>query len=59
MNKPHTAEQRLALSRMLIVTALREPAWMVLTQRWLKGHWRRATQERHSDAVKPSPSCGH
>jgi hypothetical protein len=32
----HHTEQRLALSRILIVTALREPTCVVLLQRWVK-----------------------
>ena len=32
----HVNEQRLALSRILIVTALREPTWVVVLQRWIK-----------------------
>lgn len=32
----HHTEQRLALSRILIVTALREPTWVVLLHRWVK-----------------------
>ncbi len=32
----HNTEQRLALSRILIATALREPTWVVLLQRWVQ-----------------------
>jgi hypothetical protein len=37
----HHTEQRLALSRILIVTALREPTWVVLLQRWVKARLQR------------------
>ena len=37
----HVKEQRLALSRILIVTALREPTWVVVLQRWVKARRQR------------------
>jgi hypothetical protein len=43
------AEQRLALSRILIATAVRERTWVVLLQRWVERRSQRiATGHRQS-----------
>jgi len=36
MNKVQSIQQRLAVSRALLMEALRDPVWLILVQRWLQ-----------------------
>jgi hypothetical protein len=46
-----TPAQRLALSRAQLVSALRDPVWLILLERWLHSQ---AKSETHLPATQPA-----